>query len=168
MPGGRGGSMLITAREVIEVAYITLLDDNLIKEDIIDTAEKTYIKPVLTESLYNNIIANPGSYTTLIDEYIKPCLAFFAKYLIYSQQLFETAEYSNPDPTKGKELIDQATAALITNEVHQNIINDILFIARQKEIVLKEYIDAQSFELYQQPTTKRISGFLINSPFEGG
>jgi len=164
VPGGcKGGSMLITVREVIETAYITLIDDNLIKEQVVAAAETTYIKPVLTEPLYNEVIADPGSYSTLIADYIKPCLAFYVKYLIYSQQLFETAEYSNPDPTKGKEIIDQATAALITNEVHQNIINDILFIARQKEKILIEYIDEQTYELYEKPTTKRISGFLINS-----
>lgn len=163
MPAGRGGSMLITVREVIEIAYITLVDDKLIKEDIISTAETTYIEPVLTEPLYNEVISDPGSWSTLINEYIKPCLAFYSKYLIYSQQLFETAEYSDPDPTKGKELIDQATAALITNEVHQNIINDILFIARQKEKVLSDYLIAQSIELYVKPSTKRISGIIIKS-----
>jgi len=163
VPAGRGGSMLITVREVIEIAYITLVDDKLIKEDIISTAETTYIEPVLTEPLYNEVISDPGSWSTLINEYIKPCLAFYSKYLIYSQQLFETAEYSDPDPTKGKELIDQATAALITNEVHQNIINDILFIARQKEKVLSDYLIAQSIELYVKPSTKRISGIIIKS-----
>lgn len=155
--------MLITVREVIEIAYITLIDDNLIKEDIIDAAEKTYIKPVLTTLLYNDVIGSPGIYTALIDPYIKPCLAFYVKYLIYSQQLFETAAYSNPDPTKGKELIDPANAALITNEVHQNIINDILFIARQKEKELIEYLAKQAFELYQEPTSRRISGIIIKS-----
>ena len=155
--------MLITIREVIELAYITNIDDNLIKEQIINTAETTYIKPVLTEPLYYEVISDPGSWSTLIDDYIKPCLAFYVKYLIYSQQLFESAEYSNPDPLKGPEIISQETAVLITSKIHQNIINDILFIARQKEKVLIEYIDEQGFELYEKPTTKRISGIIIKS-----
>lgn len=155
--------MLITIREVIELAYITLIDDNLIKDEIIDAAEKTWIKPVLTTDLYNDVISNPGGYSTLIDPYIKPCLAFYVKYLIYSQQLFETAEYSSPDPTKGPELIDPSNAALITNDVHQSIIKDILFIARQKEKTLIEYLDKQDFELRQAPSIKRISGIIIKT-----
>ena len=38
--------MLITVREVIETAYITNIDDNLIKEQIVDTAE-TINEPVI-------------------------------------------------------------------------------------------------------------------------
>jgi hypothetical protein len=132
--------MLIDARETIELAYITLIDDTLIKEEIIDTAEKTYIKPVLSEPLYNAVTADPAAFTLLINNYIKPCLAFYVKYLIYSQQLFETAEYSNPSPGKSQVLIDQTVAPLITWEIHRSIVRDILFIARQKEQILKDHL----------------------------
>ena len=155
--------MLITIQEVIEIAYITNIDEALIKEEIIDTAEKTFIMPVLTTNLYYDVVAHPLDYSALVGKFIKPCLAFYVKYLIYSQQLFETAEFSSPDPTKAKELIDPANAALIENEVHQNIINDILFIARQKEKILIEDLNASSYPLYEQPSTERISGILIKT-----
>lgn len=156
--------MLITIREIIDIAYITNIDDKLIKAEVIDAAEKTYIQPALTEALYSDCIANPGSYSTLIETYIKPCLAFYVKYLLYSQQIFESAQYSVPDPLKATELVDPASAALIQTSVHKQIIKDILFIARQKEKILTDYLAANTFELYIQPTTKRISGFLILSP----
>jgi hypothetical protein len=155
--------MLITPLEVISFAYITNLDETLIKEEIISSAQYTYIRPILTEPLYNDVVANPIDYSALIGKFIKPCLAFYVKYLIYSQQLFESAAYSSPDPTKAKELIDPSNAALITNEVHQNIINDILFIARQKEQELIADLIASQYPLYEQPTTKRISGILIKT-----
>ncbi len=155
--------MLITSDEAISTAYITKVDVNLIIKEFIVTAEAIYIKPVLTETLYDDVIANPGNYTTLISDYIKPCLAFYIKYLTYSQQLFETAEYSSPDPTRGKELIINTNAVLIRNDVQQNIIKDILFIARKKEKILQDYLIAQAFALYVAPTKQRIGGFLISS-----
>jgi hypothetical protein len=155
--------MLITIAEVIEIAYITLVDDKLVKREILETAVTSYIKPVLTKPFFDEVVANQASYLTLLNDYVKPCIAFYVKYLTYSQQLFETAKYSDPDPTKGKELFEQERGVLITPEIHQSIINDILFIARQKEQLLIEYLDEQNFELYEKPTTKRISGFLIQS-----
>ena len=158
--------MLITIRDVIETAYITNIDEALIKEAFIDTAEKTWIKPVLSETLYTDVTNNPGSYTALIDDYIKPCLSFYVKYLIYTQQLFATAEYSSPDPTKADKLIDPATAALIPCEVNQSIINDILFTARQKEMILIDHLNNTDYQYYEKTTKKRISGFLIKTPSE--
>ena len=155
--------MLITSAEVITLAYITKLDVNLIKDHIIDAVQHTYIKPVLSEPLYNDVIANPGNYTTLIDNYIKPCLAFFVKAHIYTQQLFETAEYSSPDPSKASRFIPLSDAVLIENYTHNNIIKDILKIARQKEQILKDYLNGSHYELYEKPTTYRISGILIKS-----
>lgn len=155
--------MLSTIREIIETAYITNIDDNLIKEEIVMAAQYQYIKPILTDNLYKDVLANPSEYSDLVGKFIKPCLAFYVKYLIYSQQLFETAEYSNPDPTKGTELIDPSNAALITSDVHQNIINDILFIAREKEKELVDHLTDVNYSLYQHPSTKRISGIIIKS-----
>jgi hypothetical protein len=155
--------MLIDARETIELAYITLIDDTLIKDEIIDTAEKTWIKPVLSEPLYNAVTADPSAFTLLINSYIKPCLAFYVKYLIYSQQIFETAEYSSPEQNKAVKLFDPAAAPLITWRTHYNIIRSILFIARQKEQILKDHINSMSYEAYVKPIKRRVSGILINN-----
>jgi len=155
--------MLITVSEVITLAYITKLDDNLIKDHIIDAVEHTYIKPVLTEPLYNDVVTSPSNYTDLIGKFIKPCLAFYVKYHIYTQQLFETAEYSSPDPTKASRFIPLSDAVLIDNSIHENIVGDILNIAQQKEQILKDHLNESSYELYKKPTTYRISGILIKS-----
>jgi len=155
--------MLITAEEVITLAYITKLDVNLIKDHIIDAVEHTYIKPVLTELLYNDVVTFPSNYTDLIGKFIKPCLAFYVKYHIYTQQLFETAEYSSPDPVKASRFIPLSDAVLIENSIHNNIIRDILKIAQQKEQILKDYLNASHYELYEKPTTYSISGILIKS-----
>ena len=155
--------MLITIPEVISIAYITKIDDNLIKEDIIDAVQHTYIKPALTTPLYDEEVKTPANYPNLINIFIKPCLAFYVKCHIYTQQLFETAEYSEPDPTKSSRLIPLSDAVLIHNSVHNNVIGDIFKIARQKEQILKDYLNESDYELYQKPTAYLISGILIKS-----
>ena len=85
---------LISSTEVISLAYVTELDPSMIKAEVIQTAELKYVKPVLTAALYDDVVASPGNYTTLITSYIKPCLAFFVKYAMLNQQLLETAQYT--------------------------------------------------------------------------
>ena len=155
---------LITPDAVVQLAYITSIDVKLIKDEIIITAQNTYIKPVLGEVLYEEVIANQSHYPTLINDFIMPCLAFYTKYLMYSQQVFETASYSSPDPLKASELIDPAIAvADIHTNMHSMIIKDILFIARQKEQALIDHLKYHPPVLFIAPTKKRISGFLLSS-----
>jgi len=158
---------LIPVADVIRIAYITSIDVNLIKDEVVITAQHTYIKPILGEVLYEEVIANQDQYPTLLGDFIMPCLAFYVKYLLYTQQVFETAQYSNPESGKANELINPDAAALIDTNMHSLIIKDILFIARQKEQALIEHLKYHPPELYVAPTKKRISGFLISS-LEGG
>ena len=56
---------LITSSEVISLAYVTELDPTMIKSEVIQTAELKYVKPVLTSSLYDDVVTNPANYSTL-------------------------------------------------------------------------------------------------------
>lgn len=155
--------MLITPREVIEIAYITQVDDTMIKDHIIDVAEQAFIKPVLNDLLYQEVVNKPGNYVTLIDDFIKPCLAFYVKYLTYLQQLFENAEYSSPDPTKANKLISPEIAALLHYKVNQSILHDILFIARLKQNILIDHLNNVDYPFFIKPTIKRVSGIFISN-----
>ena len=154
---------LISPSDVVQLAYITSIDVNLIKDEVVITAQHTYIKPILGNVLYEDIIANQGRYPTLLGDFIMPCLAFYVKYLLYTQQVFETAQYSNPDPSHAPEYIDPVAAVEIDTKMHSMIIKDILFIARQKEQALIDHLKYHPPELYIAPTKKRISGFLLSS-----
>ena len=78
---------LISATEVIALAYVTELDPTMIKSEVIQTAELRYVKPILTAALYEDVVSNPEDYATLITSYIKPCLAFFVKYAMLNRHI---------------------------------------------------------------------------------
>ena len=155
--------ILTSDTEVVSKAYITLVDSSFIKDEVIDVAQDTYIRPILGDALFADVLANQSNYTTLIADYIKPCIAFYVKYLIYSQQVFASAEYNDPDPTTSEALVTPDVASNIDTKMHYLALNDILFIARQKAKILSDYLTNNPPALYEPPTKKRISGFLLQA-----
>ena len=155
---------LISSTEVISLAYVTELDPSMIKAEVIQTAELKYVKPVLTAALYDDVVASPGDYTTLITSYIKPCLAFFVKYAMLNQQLLETAQYTpGADPSLSPALIEISTAVLLPRDHRRDTMQEVFSIARSKQTLLQEYVIAQNYALYLAPVSKRVSGFRIIS-----
>ena len=155
---------LISSTEVISLAYVTELDPSMIKAEVIQTAELKYVKPVLTAALYDDVVASPGNYTTLITSYIKPCLAFFVKYAMLNQQLLETAQYTpGADPSLSPALIEISTAVLLPRDHRRDTMQEVFSIARSKQTLLQEYVIAQNYALYLAPVSKRVSGFRIIS-----
>ena len=155
---------LISSSEIISIAYVTELDPTMIKAEVIQTAELKYIKPVLTSVLYDDVVANPGDYSTLITSYIKPCLAFFVKYAMINQQLLETAQYTpGADPSLSSALVEISTAVLLPKDHRRDTMKEVLSIAVSKQILLQDYVISQEYSLYSAPVSKRISGFRITS-----
>ena len=155
---------LISSTEVISLAYVTELDPSMIKAEVIQTSELKYVKPVLTAALYDDVVASPGDYTTLITSYIKPCLAFFVKYAMLNQQLLETAQYTpGADPSLSPALIEISTAVLLPRDHRRDTMQEVFSIARSKQALLHEYVIAQNYALYSAPASKRVSGFRIVS-----
>jgi len=155
---------LISSTEVISLAYVTELDPSMIKAEVIQTAELKYVKPVLTAALYDDVVASPGDYTTLITSYIKPCLAFFVKYAMLNQQLLETAQYTpGADPSLSPALVEISTAVLLPRDHRRDTMQEVFSIARSKQALLQEYVIAQNYILYSAPVSKRVSGFRIVS-----
>ena len=155
---------LISSTEVISLAYVTELDPSMIKAEVIQTSELKYVKPVLTAALYDDVVASPGDYTTLITSYIKPCLAFFVKYAMLNQQLLETAQYTpGADPSLSPALVEISTAVLLPRDHRRDTMQEVFSIARSKQALLQEYVIAQNYALYSAPVSKRVSGFRIIS-----
>ncbi|MCX6280183.1 MAG: hypothetical protein NT004_19135 [Bacteroidetes bacterium] len=155
---------LISASDVISLAYLTEIDRTLVKDEVIQTAELKYIKPVLTSTLYADVVTNSGNYSILISEYIKPCLAFFVKASLLNQQLLETAQYTpGADPAVSPSLIEVTTAVLIPPGHRRDTLKEVLSIAYAKQSILKEYVIAQNYPLYTIPTSRRVSGFRITT-----
>ena len=154
---------LITATETIAIAYITELDPTMIKDEIIVTAERKYIRPILSAPLYEDVVANQQQYSTLIDQYVKPCLAFYVKFSMMNQQLLETSQYTpGADPNLSPVLVEISTAVLLPKDHRRDALHEVLLIAKYKEALLYEFIVTQNYTLYEKPNSRRINGFRIS------
>ncbi|MFZ4059084.1 MAG: hypothetical protein ACOYKE_13155 [Ferruginibacter sp.] len=102
-----------------------------------------YIIPIVTQSIYNKLIETPGDYTTLIETFIKPCIAFYVKYL-HTYQL-------------------SLDAGITQVEFLKNLAAEVLAIAQDKEVLLLNYVTATYFPpITPIPTTKTLkNGFLL-------
>ena len=136
---------LITASEVNTLAFVNQLDPALILPQFIDSAQTKYIVPVVTQDVMDLIAATPGDYTTLVEDYIKPYLAFSVKYMFYNQLLTETQQFA------------------ISNEQREDAIREIQEICTIKLGLLQEYLSENIFAAPSVTTVTRISGFNINS-----
>jgi hypothetical protein len=73
--------MLITAKEVIEISFTgeENIKENRIPDSVIESAQEKYLRPVLT-GLHDHL--TKPAYTQFVNDYIKPPLAFFVRYLV--------------------------------------------------------------------------------------
>jgi hypothetical protein len=157
-------SALMTTLEIISLAYITELDPAMIKDSFILTAQVQYIKPALTAPLYDDVLLDPAGalYGTLVDDYIKPCLAYYVKGNMLNQQLLETSQYTTgSDPALAQSLMDVSTAVMISPEHRRDIVKEVFAMAKYKLDLLIDYLVVQEFPLYTLPVSRRISGFII-------
>jgi hypothetical protein len=95
---------LITAQEVINTSYTNKNTDiDLIGDAFIEVAQEEHIRPVLAghlddvDSLYFEIVTQNDACTltalntTLLNDFIKPCLAFYVKYEMLMDMLVNTS-----------------------------------------------------------------------------
>ncbi len=156
---------LMTPLEIISIAYITELDPAMIKDSFILTAQVQYIKPALTAPLYDDVLLDPTGtlYGTLVEDFIKPCLAYYVKGNMLNQQLLETSQYTTgSDPALAQSLMDVSTAVMISPEHRRDIVKEVFAMAKYKLDLLIAYVIEQEFPLYTLPTTRRIAGIRIN------
>ena len=133
---------LITATEVSQIAFINALDPALILPMFISSAETKYIVPIVTQAVITDITANPDNYTTLVEDYIKPYLAFSIKYMFYNQLLTETDTFPTSD--------QQRTAA----------IQEVIAIMEVSRGLLSDYLNANIFPTPVVTDKTLTAGFL--------
>ena len=158
-------SSLMSPLEIISIAYITELDPAMIKDSFSLTAQVQYIKPVLTAPLYDDVLLDPSGalYGTLVEDYIKPCLAYYVKGNMLNQQLLETSQYTTgSDPALAQSLMDVSTAVMISPEHRRDIVKEVFAMAKYKLDLLTAYLIEQEFPLYTVSTSRRIAGFIIS------
>jgi len=137
---------LIAASYLNDHQYHTPDFESKVTEAFITMAEDKYLIPVLTQVLYDDIIAYPANYTTLINKYIAPCLSDFARMLLYNQFL-----------------ADNSDTLSVSDQLRRDNLADLRSAAFFKLNLLAEHLKTGIYELYITPVsaTRIISGFLI-------
>jgi len=152
---------LITAEETVQIAFNRQIDASLIKDADIDVAEWKYIKPLLTDDLYEDVIANESSYTNLL-KFIKRALAFYLKAIIIDDIAYELGD-------RGGFQLQADDAVPITNEGRRAMKQSSLMKANELASIALNYVIKQEYEKYERGATlrsKQIGGFLIENDGE--
>ena len=155
----------MTPTEVISEAYKRSISTNLISTTDIEATEFKYIRPALTENLYNYIVANSGSYSTLLTTYLKPCLAYFVKF-----ETFDEIDVEISDRGVNKLINDDTNK--ISDKQRHDIKSSILdranlLLEKMIDYVKAQYVDNNTlYTLYNdfsdvQTETKIVGGILI-------
>lgn len=134
---------IITAQEINAIAFTDPIDLALMNDEVINTAETVNLIPVITQSLYADISMNPGNYSILITEYIKPYLSFCIKFQLYSQYFPGSISDSRPDRQR------------------EEILNEIRLIIQAKKNLLVKQLASGLYPKYAPPFKRRVNGFLI-------
>jgi len=137
---------LITPSEVSSIAFVNALDPSLILPEFIASASTKFVVPVVTQTVLSSIEATPADYSVLVNDYIKPYLAFCIKYMFYNQLLTETQQFPTSD--------SQREAAIL----------EILNIMEIKRALLQAYLISDIFTSAPITTSSSISGFLVGLP----
>lgn len=159
---------LTTATEVIDNAFLhDNIDPSLIKDSYVEVSQEEHIRPILTQDLYDLIVSenNSGTFTggneTLLNDYIKPALAFFVAADVVPHLSIRTTN-------KGLMINTSETSEAATREER----TDIMKRYREQGATLLEkmtrYIEDNltSFTTYQNGsseviTTKRKGGIIL-------
>ncbi len=136
---------IITAKEINAIAFTEPIDLALINDDIIIAAEGKYLISAITKPILDDLSVHPGNYINLVDNYIKPYLAYCVKIVLYSQY------------------INESSSDAINVQQRENIINEANLISQTKRTLLVNHIISGSYGLYVNPVKRRINGFLINN-----
>lgn len=71
--------MIASKAEIKTLAFSNTFDINAVKDNVIQIVEWEKVMTVLGSDLYDDVVANPGSYSTLLSDYLKPYIAYCVK-----------------------------------------------------------------------------------------
>ena len=71
--------MIASKAEIKALAFSNTFDMNAVKDNLIQLVEWEQVLSLFGADFYDDVVANPASYTTLIDTYLKPYIAYNVK-----------------------------------------------------------------------------------------
>ena len=91
-------AQLISPDKVRSIAFTNKnVSDRFLKDTIIEIAQEQHIRPVLTDDLYDDIVAKNDANTLtgkdkiLFEDFIQPALAFYVKWEVLPEMNMQTA-----------------------------------------------------------------------------
>lgn len=146
-------SNFITATEVITLSFNRIIENTKILDNDIASSEWRYIRPILTNNLFEDIKANPGNYTDLINDFIKPALAYYVKFHLLPELMFTLSDRGSFVQTAGD-------TNVMTDEQRRVYIDSVLEKANSLAVKLKDYIIENGLIRYA-PESEILGGLLI-------
>ncbi len=118
-------AQLISQAQVISNAFTNKnTSELLIKDNVIEIAQEQHIRPVLTDDLYDDIVAknNLGPLTDkdkiLLEQFIIPALAFYVKFEVLPEINFNTG-------SKGTRVLGDEVSRSATNQERADLLANI-------------------------------------------
>lgn len=153
---------LITAQQVIDQSFTNRNTDlDLIKDEFIEIAQEEYVRPLLGNELYDEIIAEKAGSglsalnTTLVNNYVIPMLAFYIKFEVIP-------DISINSTSKGLRVLVDSTSEPATDKQRADIQQKALNHAKTLRDKLIRYIEDNStnYPLYKKSNiTSKVSKY---------
>ena len=71
--------MIASKSEIKALAFSNTFDINAVKDNLIQLVEWEQVLSLFGADFYDDVVANPASYTTLLSDYLKPYIAYNVK-----------------------------------------------------------------------------------------
>lgn len=157
---------LITQDEFINIALNQInVDPELIKTNVILIAELEYIKPFLSVDLHNKIVAEnksglfTGKNKQLLDDFLKPALAFFVKSKFILENGIRTTNAGSM--VNESETSRSATRGERADQIEEAKSNGKTFLGEAKEFIDDNLTDFPDFNAGESVKTGRLRGGII-------
>lgn len=134
---------LITAAEVVNIAFNREITSDRITDSVILSAQYKYIRPILTEDLYEAFQADlSGSTYTTLKTFTDQALAWWVKYLALPELFVEVTD-------RGVNLLDGLNAASVSDQRFINYREHVREIAMDKVRQLTEHLYDSDYDGYR-------------------
>ena len=144
--------MIASKTEIKALAFSNNFDIEAVKDNLIQVVEWEQVLPLLGTSLYDDVVANPSSYTTLLSDYLKPFIAYGVKAYVSKPNHIKTGNKGAQTAQGSNEQI--ASIQMAKREASK-------MVDSYKKLMVK-YLDDSSISLWEgEPTNKGIINKII-------
>tara|TARA_Y100000385_G_C12999821_1_gene596644 strand:+ start:716 stop:1156 length:441 start_codon:yes stop_codon:yes gene_type:complete len=144
--------MIASKTEIKALAFSNNFDIEAVKDNLIQVVEWEQVLPLLGTSLYDDVVANPSSYTTLLSDYLKPFIAYGVKAYVSKPNHIKTGNKGAQTAQGSNEQI--ASIQMAKREASK-------MVDSYKKLMVK-YLDDSSIALWEgEPTNNGIINKII-------